>query len=75
MRCAIVFSALTFAGCSSYAPDAGHEVVLIEKPMFFGHGGVEAEPVKTGRTFTAATTRASMWRCVRSASRRTFPTP
>jgi hypothetical protein len=44
------------AGCSSYAPDAGHEVVLVKKPWFFGHGGVEDQPVKTGRTFAAITT-------------------
>ena len=44
-------------GCSTYGPDAGHEVVLIKKPWFFGHGGVVDTPVKTGRTFTAITTR------------------
>jgi regulator of protease activity HflC (stomatin/prohibitin superfamily) len=44
------------AGCSSYSPDAGHEVVLIAKPALFGHGGVDPEPVKTGRTFAAITT-------------------
>jgi hypothetical protein len=44
------------AGCSSFSPDAGHEIVLIDKPIFFGHGGVESEPVKTGRTFGALTT-------------------
>lgn len=43
-------------GCSSFSPDAGHEVVLIEKPLFFGHGGVDSEPVKTGRTFGALST-------------------
>ena len=48
--------AVALSGCSVYSPDAGHEVVLIEKPWFFGHGGVDAEPVKTGRTFTAFTT-------------------
>ena len=47
---------LVLAGCSSYGPDAGHEVVLIEKPWIFGHGGVVDEPVKTGLTFTAFTT-------------------
>lgn len=45
------------AGCSVYSPDAGHEVVLIEKPMIFGHGGVDADPVTTGRTFAAITTQ------------------
>jgi regulator of protease activity HflC (stomatin/prohibitin superfamily) len=43
-------------GCSSVTPDAGHEVVLVEKPVFFGHGGVDTEPVKTGREFVALTT-------------------
>ena len=48
--------ALTLGACSVYSPDAGHEVVLIAKPWFFGHGGVEPEPVKPGRTFAAITT-------------------
>jgi regulator of protease activity HflC (stomatin/prohibitin superfamily) len=48
--------ALMLTGCSSDAPDAGHEVVLVEKPIFFGHGGVNDSPVKTGRTFAALTT-------------------
>ena len=57
MRRAILPVALAvLAGCSSYAPDAGHEVVLVKKPWFFGHGGVVDEPVKTGRTFRAVTT-------------------
>lgn len=44
------------AGCSNFSPDAGHEVVLVDKPILFGHGGVEPEPVKAGRTFGAITT-------------------
>lgn len=44
------------SGCSVYSPDAGHEVVLVEKPWFFGHGGVDPESVKTGRTFAAIST-------------------
>jgi uncharacterized membrane protein YqiK len=43
-------------GCGSVAPDAGHEGVLIRKPIFFGHGGVDDTPVKTGRSFVAITT-------------------
>jgi len=42
--------------CRTYAPDAGHEIVLVAKPFFFGHGGVESEPVKTGRTYAALST-------------------
>ena len=48
---------LALSGCSTYSPDAGHEVVLIMKPWFFGHGGIVEDPVKTGRTFTAITTQ------------------
>jgi len=47
---------LTALASRSFAPNAGHEVVLIEKPLIFGHGGVDPEPVKTGRSFCAATT-------------------
>jgi hypothetical protein len=51
-----VLFAVCMAGCSTYSPDAGHEVVLVDKPWFFGHGGVESESVKTGRTYTALST-------------------
>jgi regulator of protease activity HflC (stomatin/prohibitin superfamily) len=47
---------LALSACSVYSPDAGHEVVLIEKPWFFGHGGVADTPVSTGRTWAAFTT-------------------
>lgn len=56
MKIALSAIILALAGCSVYAPDAGHEVVLVDKPWFFGHGGVESEPVKTGRTWAAITT-------------------
>ena len=49
--------ACLLGGCSVYTPDAGHEVVLVEKPWFFGHGGVDSAPVKTGRTYTALSTQ------------------
>src|ERR1700745_2242 len=48
---------LLLSACSVYSPDAGHEVVLIEKPWFFGHGGVDPVPVKTGRTYSAISTQ------------------
>jgi len=43
-------------GCRSYAPNAGHEIVLVKKPIFFGHGGVDPNPVRTGRTYAAIST-------------------
>jgi regulator of protease activity HflC (stomatin/prohibitin superfamily) len=53
---AVLMLVAATVGCSSYSPDAGHEVVLVEKPYVFGHGGVDSNPVKTGRTFTAWST-------------------
>ena len=37
-------------------PDAGHEAVLVRKPLIFGSGGVDATPVKTGLKYVAFTT-------------------
>lgn len=44
------------AGCSSFAPDAGHQVVLIYKPWIFGSGGIDPQPVMTGRVYGAPST-------------------
>ncbi len=41
---------------SRVKPDAGFEAVLIDKPFFFGKGGVRPEPVKTGLKWTWTTT-------------------
>ncbi len=46
------------AGCSVAAPDAGHEAVWVEKPILFGHGGVDPTPVQPGREFGALTSTA-----------------
>ena len=46
---ALTAAVVLVAGCSNFAPDAGHEIVLIKKPWIFGHGGIESEPVRTGR--------------------------
>lgn len=55
MFIAMVFLVLV-TGCGWAAPDAGYETVLVEKPWFFGHGGVDQDPVRTGRTIVAITT-------------------
>jgi hypothetical protein len=47
-------------GCTTVKPDAGHEGVLIRKPMFFGSGGVVSTPVKTGLKYIAWTTDAQI---------------
>src|SRR5579864_3894119 len=52
----LLFAGLA-TGCRMYSPDAGHEIVLVKKPIIFGHGGVDSEPVKTGLTVAAITTQ------------------
>lgn len=47
---------LTTSGCLLVAIDAGHEGVLVEKPFFLGHGGVDPVPSTTGRVAIAITT-------------------
>ena len=56
MKYLLAVALLALAGCHGVGPDAGHEAVLIQKPWFFGHGGVVDAPVKTGLTFVAWTT-------------------
>lgn len=51
-----LLTVFAFTGCHGVAPDAGHEAVIIRKPWFFGHGGVDPEPVKTGRKWVAIST-------------------
>ena len=46
---------LILGGCIGI--DAGHEGVLVEQPFFFGHGGVDPVPAKTGRITVAPTTQ------------------
>ena len=46
------------AGCSVASPNAGHEAVWMEKPVFFGHGGVDQTPVMAGREYGAMTSEA-----------------
>ena len=59
MKTRMILVALLLAAlvaCNMYTPNAGHQVVLVEKPLIFGHGGVDPEPVTTGREITAPTT-------------------
>lgn len=48
----LVFAALltcvALSSCHGVRPGAGEESVLVHKPWFFGHGGVDKEPVTTG---------------------------
>jgi regulator of protease activity HflC (stomatin/prohibitin superfamily) len=51
-----VVSAVALSACSTVQPDAGHEAVLVRKPLIFGSGGVDDTPVKTGLKYVAFTT-------------------
>ena len=41
---------LCLTSCHSVSPDADEEAVLIYKPWFFGHGGVDNNAVESGLT-------------------------
>src|SRR6187399_2047188 len=52
-----IFLISASAACSTVQPDAGHEAVLVRKPLIFGSGGVDPTPVKTGLKYIAFTTQ------------------
>jgi hypothetical protein len=63
MKRSLTFVVLTaamagFTGCTVAAPNAGHEAVWMEKPLLFGHGGVDQTPVTAGREYGAITSDA-----------------
>ncbi len=55
---ALTLSALSFSGCSTVSPDAGTQAVLIDKPLWFGSGGVQDKPVNPGLVWRFWSTEA-----------------
>ena len=55
-RLLVALCVVILAACSTVKPDAGHEAVLMRKPMLFGSGGVDATPVHAGLRYVAWTT-------------------
>jgi|SRR5579863_8970417 len=49
-------AALSLTGCNRVSAEAGEQRVLIEKPWFFGHGGIDDHPVTAGATWVAWST-------------------
>lgn len=47
----LLVSILTFTSCHPVSPDADEEAVIVKKPWFIGHGGVETDAVPTGLTW------------------------
>ena len=40
----LVLALSMLTGCRMYSPDAGHEIVLVEKPIIFVAGGIGWSP-------------------------------
>ena len=50
--------------CHGVKPNADEEAVLIYKPWFFGHGGIDITPVESGLTWCVWTTDAVTFKIV-----------
>ena len=59
-----ICAATLFASCSFSSVDADEEAVMIEKPWFFGHGGVDDTPITTGNKITAMTTEVVRFKII-----------
>ena len=57
---AVLVTMLT--SCHGVMPDADEEAVLIKKPWFFGHGGVDNDPVTTGCEWCCWTTSSETFK-------------
>lgn len=55
---------LCMTSCHGVAPDADEEAVLIYKPWFFGHGGVNETPVTSGLSWEWWSTRSETFKIV-----------
>ena len=54
--CLVGILLISMSSCYRVKPDGDQESVLIKKPLFFGHGGVDAEPISAGATWCVWTT-------------------
>ena len=50
MFCFAILGMSALTSCHSVSPDADEEAVIVKKPWFIGHGGVEQQAVQTGLT-------------------------
>ncbi len=55
---------LCMTSCHGVAPDADEETVLIYKPWFFGHGGVDNKPVTSGLSWEWWSTHSETFKIV-----------
>lgn len=54
--CLVGILLISMSSCYRVKPDGDQESVLIKKPLLFGHGGVEDEPISAGATWCVWTT-------------------
>ncbi len=52
----LALTIVSLTSCYRVMPDPGQESVLVYKPYFFGHGGVDDVPISTGSTWCVFTT-------------------
>jgi regulator of protease activity HflC (stomatin/prohibitin superfamily) len=71
MRLVVLLAALV-SGCHSITPGPGEEAVIVRRPMFFGSGGVDPDPVRTGRKYVAFTTEGIIIKTVPQAFNQNF---
>lgn len=53
---AIILISISVTSCYRVKPNGDEESVLVAKPFFFGHGGIDETPVQSGATWVASTT-------------------
>lgn len=59
-----VIGIISLSSCHGVRPEADEEAVLVYKPWFFGHGGVDSEPVQTGLTWCWWSTSSQTFKIV-----------
>ncbi len=62
----VIVAALSFSliGCSGVTPDPDEEAVIVTKPWFFGHGGLQREPATSGLTWIALSSNAVTFKII-----------
>lgn len=60
----VSFITMTMTSCHYVTPDADEEAVLIDKPLFFGHGGVRDKAVNPGLKWCWWTTHSTYFKTI-----------
>lgn len=60
----LITACIVLSSCHSVSPDADEEAVLIYKPWFFGHGGVDNNAVESGLTWCFWSTHSETFKII-----------